>query len=427
MSEFVSKKISELVGEIKDLLESEFKNVLVEGEISNLSLSSAGHWYFTLSDSEASLSSALFKFDALKNPQIKLLKDGMKVLVSGEINVFSKRGTFQLIAKKIVLKGAGDLKEQFEKLKARLRSEGLFDIENKKTIPLMPRRVAIITAKNGAALQDFLNIYKRRCLWMDIIIIPSLVQGSDAPQSLRQSLFRIIKYSLDAPPEKKIDLIVFARGGGSMEDLWAFNDEGLMWDIFNCPIPTLSAIGHETDFTICDFVSDKRAETPSAAAELITHHQTMIKEKIKNLKMRLKNTIEMKHMRLKARLRSASPEVLLSDIQNYYLSLIKRLNRASLEKRAQEFLSLNQQHLFLDELIMRSNRSLLVRIQRSQSTIEKYHAILNVTDPKHVLKRGFTYIENKEEVVVRAFDFDQMKNGSEIKIHFYDGERVLVK
>ena len=201
------KKVSQIVSEIKNLLENEFNNISIEGEVTNLSLSSAGHWYFTLSDKDSSLSAALFKMDALRNPQMKSIKDGAKVVVVGDINVYPKRGTFQVIVKRIVPVGVGDLKEQFEKLKRKLASEGLFDLDKKKIIPIMPKRVAIITAQRGAALQDFINIYKRRSIWMNLLVIPAVVQGLDAPRSIRAALHNVIKYSFEAPTDKKIDII----------------------------------------------------------------------------------------------------------------------------------------------------------------------------------------------------------------------------
>ena len=270
--------VSEVIFNIKRLLEGEFRTVSVEGEISNLSHSSSGHWYLTLSDSDSSLSAAVFKMDALRNPLMKSLKNGDKVICSGSIGVYNKRGTFQLIVKRISPVGKGDLKEQFEMLKRKLAAEGLFDPQIKKEIPTLPNRIAVITAKGAAALQDFLNIIDRRTQWYDILLSPALVQGDAAPASLRKALFNVIKYSMDAPEDKKIDVIVFTRGGGSMEDLWAFNDEGLAWDIFNCPIPVISAVGHQVDTTICDMVSDLRCETPSAAAEVLSSAQAEIKE-----------------------------------------------------------------------------------------------------------------------------------------------------
>lgn len=400
-----TKNVSQVIGEIKNLLESKFLNVSIEGEISNLSLSSSGHWYFTLSDSESSISGAIFKMDAFRNPQLKLIKDGSKVIVAGDINVYQRRGTFQIVAKKIVAVGIGDLKEQFEKLKRRLAEEGLFDIDRKKKIPELPKRVAVITAQRGAALQDFVNIYKRRSLWMDLLISPAIVQGKDAPESIRQALHNLIKYSLDAPPEKKIDVIILARGGGSLEDLWAFNDEGLAWDLYNCPIPTISAIGHEVDFSISDFVCDLRAETPSAAAEILTHSQTMIKEKMNILKKRLIHVMNFK-----------------------YMTLERKLKNYQIEKRLNELTHIHDYYLRLDENVERIKRGINLRLERLGVKLEGYSSIMSALNPQKVLERGYTYIENDNGIVVaNKKDFDILENNSKLQIHFSDGQGTAVK
>lgn len=399
------KNVSQVVSEIKDLLEAEFTNISIEGEVSNLSLSSAGHWYFTLSDKDSSISGAIFKMDALRNPQIKLIKDGAKVVVYGDVNVYQRRGTFQIVAKKIVLVGVGDLKEQFEKLKKKLATEGLFDLEVKKKIPLMPKRVAIITAERGAALQDFLNIYKRRSLWMDILVSPAIVQGKDAPESIRKALHNLIKYSLEAPADKKLDVIVLARGGGSLEDLWAFNDEGLAWDIFNCPIPTISAIGHEVDFSISDFVSDLRAETPSAAAEILTHEQTMIKDKIFSLKNRLIGV-----MRLK------------------YITIERKLRNFELHNRLNELTHINDYYLRLDENLEHMKRTLKTKFERLGMKLDKYSSIMAALNPEKVLERGYTYLETDEGSVISSKKiFDITKPDIKLLIHFSDGKGIVRK
>lgn len=422
------KNVSQVVGEIKDLLESEFKDVLMEGEITNLSLSSSGHWYFTLSDKDSAMSAALFKMDAFKNPIIKSIKDGAKVIVTGDINVYPKRGTFQIIVKKIVPVGVGDLKEQFEKLKAKLRAEGLFDLDHKKPIPAMPKRVAIITALRGAALQDFLNIFRRRSLWMDVVVVPTLVQGDGAPDALRKSLFNIIKYSMEATSSKKIDLIVLARGGGSLEDLWAFNDEALAWDIYNCPIPTISAVGHEVDFTICDFVSDFRAETPSAAAELITHHQTLIKDKMLSARKRLLHFIELKYSRLNNRLKMLHPHVLLTEIQNNLLQYQKKLSSLKLHHRFNELTHIQDYYMNLDQLIDQMQSSIKLNLERKHNTLDRYSSILKVTNPSNVLERGYSYIEvSEKKYVLSAKTFDTLKENQEINIRFFDGKRKVKK
>ena len=423
-----TKNVSQVISEIKNLLETEFTNVSLEGEITNLSLSSSGHWYFTLSDKDASISAALFKMDALRNPLIKQIKDGSKVIVVGDINVYPKRGTFQIIVKKIVPIGVGDLKEQFEKLKRRLASEGLFDLERKKAIPPLPKRVAIITALRGAALQDFINIYRRRSIWMDLVVLPTLVQGDDAARAIRASLHNIIKYSLDAPLEKKIDIIVLARGGGSLEDLWAFNDEGLAWDLFNCPIPTISAVGHEVDFSIADFVCDLRAETPSAAAEVITHQQTLIKEKMRTLKGRLIGTIDIKISRMNNRLKYAHPNTILNIIWGVFNNYQKRLNRCDTQNRLNELTHIHEFYLRLDECIVELKTHLKDKIASLNHRLDKSKGLLNVLNPKNVLERGYGYVETLEGgVIASGQDLDNFPKDQALNLYFHDGKRLIKK
>lgn len=265
--------VSDLVSSIKECLEEEFHEVMVQGEVTNLSPSSAGHWYFTLSDENASLSCALFKGDALRNPLIRNLKNGDKIILSGPLSVYLKKGSFQMLVRRLVPAGEGQLKLQFERLKAKLSEEGLFDLERKKKLPLFPKRIAVITAEHGAALQDFINVMKRRTLWLNLVIIPALVQGEGAPKSLIQALEK-------AEGLRDIDVIVLTRGGGSLEDLWAFNDENLIRRIHHCPIPVISAVGHQVDFTLCDYVADHRSETPTAAAETLSQPQTELQARM---------------------------------------------------------------------------------------------------------------------------------------------------
>lgn len=423
-----SKNVSQVISEIKNLLETEFINVSITGEISNLACSSSGHWYFTLSDKDASISSALFKMEALRNPLIKQIKDGAKVIVIGDINVYPKRGTFQVIVKRIVPVGVGDLKEQFEKLKRRLASEGLFDLERKKMIPSLPKRVAIITALRGAALQDFINIYRRRSIWMDLVILPTLVQGDDAARSIRASLHNIIKYSLEAGPLKKIDIIVLTRGGGSLEDLWAFNDEGLAWDLFNCPIPTVSAVGHEVDFSIADFVCDLRAETPSAAAEVLTHHQTLIKEKMRTLKGRLLSAIEIKISRMNNRLKYAHPHTILNIIWGLFNNYQKRLNRNDIKKRLNELTHIHEFYQRLDESIEGIKVHLREKLAGLNHRLDKSSGLLNALNPKNVLERGYSYAETLQgQVVSSGSELDELPDDAQLNLYFHDGKRLIKK
>lgn len=423
----VPLSISSLINEIKLELESNFRDVIVEGEISNLSLSSSGHWYLTLSDKDASVSAAVFKLDALRNPVINKLKSGDKIVAQGEINVYPKRGTFQVIIKRIVPKGLGDLKEQFEKLKKRLAEEGLFDLSTKKKIPELPKRIAVITALRGAALQDFLNIYQRRSLWMDVVIIPTLVQGDESPKALRRSLFNVIKYSLNNSEEKKIDLILFTRGGGSMEDLWAFNDEGLAWDIYNCPIPVVSAVGHEVDFTICDFVADLRLETPSAAAEVLTQKQTLIKEKLLNSKNKLKNEMRYFYQHLTDSLGNKKPQMVLSILIQKISNYQKRIQRLNIANRFQELSHLYDYQIQLDDINNRISALFEKSIDKRNVRLQKVESLLVAYNPMNVLKRGYTYTESEGKVILDSDKFDQLDNSVDLKIHFVDGVRIVKK
>lgn len=426
--DLIYKNVSQVILEIKNLLETEFRDVLIEGEVTNLSLSSSGHWYFTLSDKDSSISAALFKMDALRNIHIKKIKNGDKVVVSGDINVYPKRGTFQIIVKKIIPVGIGDLKEQFEKLKRKLANEGLFDLDRKKMIPLLPKRVAIITALRGAALLDFINIYRRRSIWMDLVVLPTLVQGDDAPKSIRSSLHNIIKYSLDSPPEKKIDVIVLTRGGGSLEDLWAFNDEALAWDIYNCPIPTISAVGHEVDFSIADFVCDLRAETPSAAAEIITHQQTLIKEKMNTLKGKLLSAIEIKLSRINNRLKHAHPHTILNNVWNLFNTYQKRIVRCNILKRFNELTHIHEFYQQLDENIEKMKLILREKLIELDYRINKSRDLLKVLNPKNVLERGYSYAETLEgDIIARGQDFDELEKDTQLNLYFYDGKRLIKK
>jgi len=412
--------ITKLLEQIKYSLESHFKNIHIEGEITNLSFSQSGHYYFSLSDKDSMLSACLFKMDALRNPVIQKLKDGVKVLVSGDINVYQKRGSFQIVVKKIIPLGLGDLKEQFEKLKLKLKSEGLFDIDHKKPIPKMPKRVAIITAEKGAALQDFLNIYRRRSLWMDIILVPALVQGQDAPKSIRKALHQILLFDRDAPLGKKIDVIVLARGGGSLEDLWAFNDEGLAYDIFNSPLPIISAIGHEVDYSISDFVADLRAETPSAAAEILTHHQTLIKDLMVASRRRMLLLGDRIFSRAKIKLESMNPKIQINKIWLNYNKFNERLNRCDLSYRVNDLTKIHESYLELDYLWNKLKIKLNDQMTASHNDLKNLNNLLNAMNPTGVLERGYTYVEIDKNIVSRQSEWDSVTSGV-VDLHFFDG------
>ena len=270
--------VSELTRSIRSLLEGKFTQVTVLGEISNYRSPGSGHLYFTIKDESAVLSAVMFRAEASRIPFP--LKEGVQVKARGRITVYEARGQYQLQIQSLEAAGQGSLQQQFEALKQKLMNEGLFETDRKKPLPLFPETVGIITSLQGAVIQDFNRILQRRAPGILIQIRGVRVQGEGAASE-------IIKAIHAFEQESKVDLLVFARGGGSLEDLWEFNNENLARAIAHCSIPTISAIGHETDFTIADFVADLRAPTPSAAAELLTRDWKEWRELISQFGARL--------------------------------------------------------------------------------------------------------------------------------------------
>jgi exodeoxyribonuclease VII large subunit len=253
--------VSELTKEIKQTLEGKFDQISVEGEISNYKAHISGHWYFSLKDTNASISCAMWK--GFNNYVFFTPQDGMKVIVNGKITVYPPRGNYQVDVRSMKPAGVGELQAAFEALKQKLSDEGLFNEEYKKPVPAFPKRIGIVTAIDGAAFKDMISVAKRRFPLVELVISPTRVQGAGAAETIVQSIELLNK-------QKDIDVIIVGRGGGSIEDLWAFNEEIVARAIFDSKIPIISGVGHEIDFTIADFVADLRAPTPSAAMELAT-------------------------------------------------------------------------------------------------------------------------------------------------------------
>lgn len=281
--------VRDLVSTVRTAVERQYSDIFVEGEISNFRPASSGHLYFTLKDGDAQLRIVMFR------TQARLLRfkpaDGMQIIARGRVTVYEARGELQLSAEYLEPKGAGALQVAFEQLKAKLAEEGLFDASRKKPMPAMPQRIGIVTSPQGAAIQDMLNILKRRHESVHVYIFPAQVQGEAAAGEVASG----VKYFNSPAAEKtlgaKVDVIIVARGGGSVEDLWAFNNEGLARAIASSDIPVISAVGHETDFTIADFVADMRAPTPSAAAELVIESKHQLSERVAGMHIRLGRAI----------------------------------------------------------------------------------------------------------------------------------------
>lgn len=406
--------VSEIIFTIKNQLEEEFPTITVEGEVSNLSGSSAGHYYFTLSDKNASLSCALFKMDALRNPFIRKCKNGDQVLITGPISVYAKRGTFQLITKRITPAGKGDLKEQFEALKRQLTSEGLFELELKKEIPKLPKKIAIITALGGAALQDFLNIIKRRSSWFDICIIPAVVQGDNCPRSVISAIDK-------AENKGDIDVLVIARGGGSLEDLWGFNDERVVRRAFECKIPIISAIGHQVDFSLLDFVSDLRCETPSSAAEILTTEQVKLEERLnQNAKMLRSLAIEF-NSEIERKIEKYNPLNMLPLLNRKINAQRQRLEDVN-PTRKSDPVGVYENYQNIDSYIARLKEIIKDRTLDKKNQLLRNKAVLDSLSPSRVLKRGYAMVEQSTGKVLTSYkEFDKIDTNEHLKISFHDG------
>jgi exodeoxyribonuclease VII large subunit len=349
--------VRQLVSAARELVETDFGDVWVEGEISNCRPASSGHLYFTLKDAEAQLPVVLFRRQAL------LLRfrpeDGLHVCVRGKVTVYEQRGQLQLVAETMEPVGAGSLQLAFEQLRDRLKAEGLFDQDRKRPLPLYPRTVAIITSPSGAVIRDFLNIANRRHAGLCVILVPVAVQGDAAPVEIEAALLHVNS----GGPCGDVAVVVLARGGGSMEDLAAFNSERVARAIAASSVPVVSAIGHETDFTIADFVADLRAPTPSAAAELITEAQFSVAEHLVALENRLDRG--MRFQLLRARQRYAHLPV--ARIEQRMTTAVHRL-----EQR-------------LDDLAFRLEAAMTFKLRRQRSTIAELHAAILHQDPRRQL------------------------------------------
>lgn len=322
--------VSQINNYLKNIVVNDInlKGLVVKGEISNFTdHARLGHYYFTLKDDKAAVKSVMFKWNKAK---IKFKpENGMKVIVTADVNVFERDGIFQLVVTDMQPDGIGDLHLAFEQLKQKLGDEGLFDNSHKKKIPVIPKRIGVITAAKGAALQDIINILTRRYPLVTLVVFDSLVQGSAAPESLCRAL--------DKCAESGVDTVIIGRGGGSLEDLWAFNDEHLARKIYDFGIPIISAVGHETDFSISDFVADLRAPTPSAAAELavpnITELTKYIDSKIKAMSAALTGKFQaysLYYSKLDSKIAAQNPEnkinSYLSELENYKIRLKNCVN-----------------------------------------------------------------------------------------------------
>ena len=351
--------VSEVNRLIKNQLENKFSEIWLEGEISNLVKHNSGHWYFSLKDEKSQLKAVMFK--GFNQKLLFQPKNGMSLRVFGKITVYEPRGDYQILCYKMEPLGLGALQKAFEQLKEKLKSEGLFDETHKKSLPKFPKHIGVISSETGAALQDIINVLKRRSQGQNLSLIPALVQGKEASQSLRKALEQSLSI-------KNLDVLILARGGGSLEDLWPFNDEALARDIFKHPIPVVSAVGHEIDFSISDFVADLRAPTPSVAAELVTKSREEIKEQLSLLRQNLKGQFKNNLFNFKEKLSS----------------LKKELGHLKPQRIIEEWMQKT------DELSKALHKNLKQSLESKKSDFKHIQSLLNSFSPLAVLKRGYS-------------------------------------
>jgi exodeoxyribonuclease VII large subunit len=393
------------------ILESNFSSVSVLGEISNLAQPSSGHIYFTLKDAEGSIRCAMFKNQKMRMNFTP--KDGDQCVLKGQVSLYAARGDYQLIVRQMQPAGVGNLMQQFEELKQKLDKEGLFDPLKKKDIPSPPKHIGVITSASTAALQDVITTIKRRAPSSQVTLSPAMVQGDTAPQAIIKALDLILLFNeTSANP---IDIVLMTRGGGSIEDLWAFNNEDLAREIYDFPIPVISGVGHEIDFTIADFVADIRAPTPTAAAELVTEFQFQLSDRLQEIQLGLinglRNILQINKQKLdllESNLKS--PQVILNEQKQKLDNIELRLKQA-VEKKflfSQQSLALLKQSIAeknpykiikellkdIDLLSKDMIKSFTYLVENKSKSLEKINSNLHAFSPLAVLDRGYAIVQN---------------------------------
>ena len=430
--------VSELNRQAKNLLEASFKTISVNGEISNLSVPASGHWYFSLKDDKAQVRCAMFRSanKTHKNPP----KDGSQVVVKGKVSLYEGRGEFQLIVNRLDVAGAGALLLAYENLKKQLAVEGLFAETRKQKLPTHPKRIAIITSPTGAVIRDIITVLNRRFAAIGVLIYPVSVQGDMAAGDISSALKQV-----DRDYRKKndchCDVIIIARGGGSLEDLWAFNDETLARTIADCQIPVVSAVGHETDFTICDLAADVRAPTPSAAAEKVSPDSFELKNKLIQLEQRLINALRQLVKNKQSQCRDLSQRLKhpTQRLQELYQRLddnearLKRLTRSivlqrhtainqlteRLEKQhPRSRLKLNEGQL--GQLQTQLIKNINIQLSDHYKDLETLSKLMHSVSPLATLSRGYSITMDANGEIIQSCD--QISQGDVISTRIARGE-----
>jgi len=374
---------------VKQMMEGVFRDIFVEGEVSGLREAGSGHLYFDLKDREALLSAVMFKWDAKKYALD--LQEGTQVRVWGSLSCYPKSGRYQIVVKKVEALSKGNLFLEFERLKKRLQEEGLFDEARKRAIPAYPQRIGVVTSPTGAAVRDILSVLKRRSPHLEILIAPVLVQGDEAAGQIAQAIEDLNRFT------PALDVLLVGRGGGSMEDLWAFNEEVVARAIFKSKIPVISCVGHEIDFTIADFVADLRAPTPSAAAELVVQNSQNTREYVFQLQKRMVQAVSLFYERAKRRFDMAVSSRVWKD------------PAVLTQAKAQE----------LDELTLRLETAWKEKYNTFSHRFNVVKEKLNALGPQAVLRRGYSITRKQDGRVISSVT--QTDSGETIYIQVKDG------
>ncbi len=430
-------EVTALTRLIKGQLEENFSRVWVKGEVSNLRKQSSGHLYFSLKDAGSQLPCALFARDAAR--QSFELKDGMEVLLLGDVSVFEPHGRYQLIAKIVIQSGEGRLQLEYERLKRKLAAEGLFDTDHKKPLPALPRKIAVITSPTGAAIRDFLRILRRREFAGNVVIFPAKVQGKGAAEEVN-AMFK------DAVASEGFDLIVITRGGGSIEDLWVFNEEALAREVATCPLPVISAIGHEIDTVLTDYAADKRAETPSGAAELISSLYIEARSRCEDAESDFHTWVKgyLKDQRSQLRDLSARMRVIAPDRQVQYKNMQLDEMESRLSNNLARRLSTKKQAIgiygqritkqhpktrigiafqHLKDFSRRLEHAKDLTAFKKKEKLQSLHHRLENGSLHATLQRGYAMIQNRDGNIIDRVSL--AKKESQLKARFHDGEITL--
>lgn len=408
--------VSQITVEIKHLLAQHFlpkHPITIEGEVSNFrGRNSAGHMYFSLKDENSILPCVFFRF---ANAKCKTqFKEGSLVQAKGKIEVYEKGGRYQFVIESLSEKGKGALYEEFLKLKAKLQTEGLFDADKKKEIPTFPNRIGVVTSATGSVIKDIIHVVQNRAPVVDIVVFPCKVQGDTASKTIVEQIQR-------AQEEKfNIDVLIVGRGGGSIEDLWPFNEENVARAVAASRIPVISAVGHQTDFTICDFVADQRAATPSQAAEFAVPNLQEIQFQMKRLYQQMIREVMVRIQRYREQLKRWMGSPMMKDPRSVLYQRIQYLDdlNARLKKqgrhitplKVQQFASLQKELISLQSQKMKAYRTQLDRLQTQ----------LTLLDPKNVLSRGYSIVKTKKAKIISHLD--QVKIDEEVQVTVSDGE-----